>query len=186
MKEIDKLFDKIMLGLGVVLLVLFWIQFPEAPTQEEHYYASYASPSAETKSTSKWTYLKPDKALSPHEVIRIQLKALQQNDKSDSGVITVFNFSSPTNKLYIGPINHFRLLVRDPAYRPMLNFKSYKAGQLVVTGNTAYQLVVITDRNGKEEAYLFILSKQRKGSYKGCWMTEGVARMDAFRETSLT
>ena len=186
MKGIDNVLDKVLLAIGVLLIVLFWAQFPPAPTPDGHHYASYATPDAETGSTSKWTYLKPSKTLSPREVIRIQLKALQQNDRSDSGIITVFNFTSPKNKLHIGPLNHFRVLVRDPAYRSMLNFKSYKAGQLIVTGNTAYQLVVLTGRDGQEEVYLFILAKQRKGTYKGCWMTEGIARMEPERQSSLT
>ncbi|WP_439880540.1 DUF4864 domain-containing protein [Pontibacter sp. MBLB2868] len=162
------------------------MQFPAAPSPDDQHYASYTSPSEETNSTSKWTYLKPDKALSPREVIRIQLRALQQNDRQDSGIITVFNFSSPRNRMHLGPLNHFRLMVRNPAYSPMLNFKSFKLGQLVVTGNTAYQLAVINGRDGHEEVFLFILAKQRKGKYKGCWMTEGIARMDQNRQTSLT
>lgn len=185
MKGKDNVFDKIMLVTGVLLLILFWAQFPPMPTMEEQHYASYVNPNAETVSTSKWTYLKPDKALTPQQVVQIQLRALQQNDQSDSGVITVFNFSSPRNKLYLGPINHFRVLVREPNYRSILNFKSYKKGQLVTTGNTAYQLVVIKGQDGQQEVYMFILSKQRRGSYKGCWMTEGIARMEQNAETSL-
>lgn len=55
---------------------------------------------------------------------------------------------------------------------------------MVITDNTAYQLVVIDGRNGREEVYMFILSKQRKGSYKDCWMTEGIARMEPGAETT--
>ncbi|GAB3200782.1 hypothetical protein GCM10027293_22340 [Pontibacter aydingkolensis] len=156
------------------------------PSPDRQHYASYNSATEVITSTSKWTYLKPDKALTPRQVIRIQMRALQENDHQDSGIITVFNFSSPKNKMHIGPINHFRLIVRDPAYRTMLNFKSYKTGQLVITEDKAYQLVVVTGRDGTEDVYLFILAKQRRGSYKGCWMTEGIARMEPGRQTSLT
>ena len=88
--------------------------------------------------------------------------------------------------MHIGPIHNFRLIVRDPAYSTMLNFRNYKAGQLVTENNKAYQLVVVTGQDGREEAYMFILAKQRKGNYKDCWMIEGIARMDTARETSLT
>jgi hypothetical protein len=184
MKGIDNVFDKIMLALGVFLLALFLMQFPGTPLQSNEHFMVYQS-SGDTNYSNKWAFIKPDKAFKPHDVVKIQLRALQQNDSRDSGVITVFNFSSPRNKLHIGPINHFRVMVRNPAYRPMLNFKSYKTGQLVVTGNMAYQLAVITGEEGREEVYLFILAKQQKGKYKGCWMTEGIARMETNRQTSL-
>ncbi|RIJ37345.1 DUF4864 domain-containing protein [Pontibacter oryzae] len=184
MQKRDKVFDRVMLVIGILLLGLFWAQFPAAPALSDQNFATYTSDSSEISHTSKWTYLKPDKALSPREVVRIQLKALQQNDRSDSGVITVFNFSSPTNRMHLGPLDHFRMMVRDPAYRPILNFKSYTPGQMVVSGKNAYQLILIETPSGQQEAYMFILTKQIKGTYKDCWMTEGVARMEQARQTS--
>ncbi|MFD2248521.1 DUF4864 domain-containing protein [Pontibacter ruber] len=185
MRGYERLYDKLLLMVGVVLLVLLWVQFPAQPTQDMQVKAVYATSETGAEALSKSSFLRPSKALSPRQVIRIQLRALQQNDHSDSGVITVFNFSSPTNRVTLGPINHFRLLVRDPAYSPMLNFKSYKTGKLIITENSAYQLVVVKGQDDTESAYLFILGRQQKGPYKGCWMTEGVARMDAQRESSL-
>ncbi len=180
------MFDKIMLATGLLLLVWVWAKFPPVPLadrQEDE--AAYFITSPEEGYTAKWTHVRPDKSLAPHEVIRIQLMALQQNDKHDSGVITVFNFSSPVNKMYLGPINHFRMMVRDPAYNSMLNFKKYKAGQLVTTGDMAYQLVIITGQDGQQTPFLFILARQHRGAFKGCWMTEGVARMEPQAQTSL-
>ncbi len=186
MKVKDKGLDYLMLSLGLLLLVLFWARFPAMPSLQDREYAAYVMPDAIASSSAKWTFLKPTKSFSPQQVVQIQLQALQQNDRSDSGVITVFNFSSPRNRQHIGPINHLRMLVRGPAYQSMLNFKSYKRGQVVVTGDTAYQLVVIEGRDGQEEVYMFILSKQLKGSYKGCWMTDGIARMDQEALLTLT
>ncbi|SFH26798.1 DUF4864 domain-containing protein [Pontibacter chinhatensis] len=184
MRVRDNIFDKIMLAIGVLLLGMFCMQFPATPTTGEHHYASYTSANTDIAHTSKWTYLKPDKALSPHQVIDIQLRALQQNDPADSGVITLFNFSSPSNRAYLGPLKHFRLMVREPSFRPILNFKSYKTGQLVVDGKNAYQLVVVETSEGRQEAFMFILTKQRRGTYKDCWMTEGIARMETSHFTS--
>ncbi|MCJ8164705.1 DUF4864 domain-containing protein [Pontibacter sp. E15-1] len=186
MKGKDKAFDFLMLLVGLLLLVLFWVRFPAMPVLEDRQSTAYVMPDAIASSSAKWTFLKPDKSMSPQQVVHIQLQALQQNDRSDSGVITVFNFSSPKTKLHIGPVEHLRMMVRAPAYQSMLNFKSYKRGQLVVTGNTAYQLVVIEGRDGREGAYMFILSKQRKGTYKGCWMTDGIARQEEEVLTSRT
>ncbi|TXK31562.1 DUF4864 domain-containing protein [Pontibacter qinzhouensis] len=182
MKGYGKILDKLLLGVGLILLVLLWVQFPAEPVKDLHVYNAYTTGSG-SDVISKESFLRPDKELSPHQVMRIQLRALQQNDRNDSGVITIFNFSSPVNKMNLGPINHFRLLVREPAYRPMLNFKSYKSGKMVITDNTAYQIVVIAGQDDIETAYLFILAKQKRGPYKGCWMTEGVARMEPEAET---
>ncbi|MCC9168034.1 DUF4864 domain-containing protein [Pontibacter harenae] len=185
MKRLEPIFDKILLAVGILLIGVLWVQFPEHPTREVEHLTIYPSSETQVTSSAKWTHIRPTKELSPQQVIRIQLKALQQNDPADSGVITIFNFSSPTSKVNMGPINHFRLLVRDPAYRPMLNFKSYKAGQMVISKDIAYQLVVLEDTEGHEAAYMFILAKQKNGPYKDCWMTEGVTRFDNERETNI-
>ncbi|WP_018479994.1 DUF4864 domain-containing protein [Pontibacter roseus] len=180
------MYDKLLLGVGVVLLGLLWVQFPAIPEMDAQDHIRYTSDESEVVLNSKARFLKPSKALSPRQVIKIQLHALQRNDISDSGIITVFNFSSPASRVSLGPLNHFRMMVRDPAYSPMLNFVSYKTGKLVTTDDTAYQLVLVRGANGEEAAYLFILAKQRKGMYKGCWMTVGVARQDASnRQSSL-
>jgi hypothetical protein len=185
MKGFDNVFERMLLPAGFVFLIVFWLHFPMAPTEDEHLYASYTSADGTVQPAAKWTYLRPDKRLSPQEVVRLQLHALQQNDENDSGVITVFNFASPINRLHLGPINHFRLLVRSPVLQPMLNFESYKAGKLVVLDNTAYQLIVLKGSNGEQVPYLFILAKQQKGKYKGCWMTEGVARQQDGPQSNL-
>jgi hypothetical protein len=185
MRGFEHMYDKLLLAVGVVLLVLLWVQFPAMPEMGAQDHVRYTADEAKTVLNSKARFLKPSKALSPRQVIKIQLHALQRNDMTDSGIITVFNFSSPSSRVNLGPLNHFRMMVRDPAYSPMLNFVSYKTGKMVITDNTAYQLVLIKGANGEEVPYLFILAKQRKGMYKDCWMTVGVARKDTKRQTSL-
>lgn len=183
MKGLHKVVDKVLLAIGILLLVFVWYTFPGVPETPEQQYAIYYPSEAQTSSTSKWSYLRPSKALTPRDVIQIQLKALQENDRSDSGIKTVFNFSSPISRLKIGSVNHFRLLVREPAYNSMLNFKSYKAGHLIITDRSAYQIVVLDNVNGEHTAYMFMLDKQKRGTYKDCWMTVGVVRIDNDRQS---
>lgn len=178
MEGVNKVVDNVLLAIGILLLVFVWYTFPGVPEMSEQQYAIYYPGEAKTTSTSKWVYLRPSKQLTPRDVIRIQLKALQENDRTDSGIITIYNFSSPISRVSVGSINHFRLMVRDPAYSPMLNFKSYKTGHLIVTDNSAYQIVVLDGADGEHSAYMFMLGKQKKGTYKGCWMTVGVVRLD--------
>ncbi|MER2999392.1 DUF4864 domain-containing protein [Pontibacter populi] len=183
MKGLDGMVDKALLVVGLLLLLVFIGSFPLMPEQGQAHYANYTSSETSSSSASSWSYLRPSKALTPQEVVQIQLKALQQNDGSDSGIITVFNFSSPVSKISMGPIEHFRVLVRDPVYKPMLNFKSSKKGNMVITGKSAYQLVVLTTENNEKAAYLFMLARQTKGYYKGCWLTVGVVRLEDNRPT---
>ena len=183
MKGLDGIVDKALLAVGLLMLLVFIGSFPLMPEQSQARYANYSTSANPSEPASSWSYLRPSKALTPQEVVQIQLKALQQNDGSDSGVITVFNFSSPVSKISMGPIEHFRVLVRDPVYKPMLNFKSYKKGNMVITGKSAYQLVVLTTENNEKAAYLFMLARQTKGYYKGCWLTVGVVRMEDNRQT---
>jgi hypothetical protein len=183
MEGLNKIVDNVLLAIGILLLAFLWYSFPGIPEPSEQQYAIYYPTEQPVKSTSKWAYLRPSKALTPRDVIQIQLKALQENDQTDSGIITVFNFSSPISRAKLGSINHFRLMVRDPTYNAMINFKSYKTGHLIVTDRSAYQIVVLNEDTGEQTAYMFMLEQQKKGTYKDCWMTVGVVRLDNSRET---
>ena len=119
----------------------------------------------------------PSADLSPQEVIRTQLYALQHNDEEDTGITTAFNFASPTNKAHTGPLERFKQLVRNPIYEQMLNFKSYRYSKIEVHNAHAQQIVIVTDHEGNDAAYLFILSKQTNAPYEDCWMTDGVMRL---------
>jgi hypothetical protein len=43
-----------------------------------------------------------------------------------------------------------------------------------MTGAGAFQTVTTTNQEGKETAYLWVLSRQTKGQFKDCWMTDAV------------
>ncbi|MBC7921110.1 MAG: DUF4864 domain-containing protein [Ferruginibacter sp.] len=120
----------------------------------------------------------PSPDLSPAEVVAIQLKALQQNDAQDNGIAVAFNFASPTNKAATGPLNRFKLLVRNPLYEPLLNFRSFRAGKVVMEQGQAHQVIVVTDQQGNQAAFLFSLSKQNRTPHQDCWMTDSVVRLE--------
>lgn len=125
---------------------------------------------------------RPSPALSPAEVVAIQLHALQANDeRSDAGIATVFQFASPANRSITGPLDRFVELVKTPEYSPMLNHRRAEPGPLVTSGDLAEQRVVITTAAGERVSYVFVLARQRSGAYADCWMTEGVLREAAGR-----
>jgi hypothetical protein len=117
----------------------------------------------------------PAPELSPAEVIRIQMEALQHNGKDDRGIETAFQFTSPNNRAFTGPLTRFRQIVRNPAFSIMLNHKHAAYEEPLIAGDAAQQRVTISGRNGQVVMYTFALSCQRDGEYDGCWMTEGVS-----------
>ena len=120
----------------------------------------------------------PNPRHTPEDVVGIVLDALARNDTpvKDHGISVTFAFSSPANRAFVGPVENFGDLVRDDTYRPLLNHRHAARGLAHVTGDRATVRVVITTTNGELVAYLFALSLQNDGQYKGCWMTDGVTR----------
>ena len=120
----------------------------------------------------------PAPSLSPAEVVAIVLNALQHNDdpSPDAGIATTFEFASPANREETGPLERFALLIKNPAYRVMLDFRTATRGRLEIDGNHARQRVAIVGRDGTQVTYVFLLSKQPEGPYANCWMTDGVIR----------
>jgi hypothetical protein len=127
---------------------------------------------------------KPDPALGADAVVRIVMGALQQNDSKDRGIEVTFRFASPGNKQVTGPLEHFQQLVKSPEYAPMLNFKTVEYGKMHIDGDTAVQAVRIVDSTGTSIVYIFQLSRQPDGQFKGCWMTDGVVRYPPTTQTA--
>lgn len=120
----------------------------------------------------------PSPALSPAEVVRLQVEALQHNDDPypNAGIETAFVFASPSNRAATGPLPRFGAMVRGPVYGDMLDFESAEFGDIVVEGPLAAQRVTLLHADGRRVTYVFSLSRQEGGRYDGCWMTDGVAR----------
>ncbi|QHT65648.1 DUF4864 domain-containing protein [Rhodocytophaga rosea] len=119
----------------------------------------------------------PSPDILPQQVVAIQLKALQDNDETNTGISITFNFAAPDNKAYTGPLDKFIQLVKNPVYAPLLNFKKCEVNKIHIEGDEAQQIVIITDQTGKKSAFLFSLSKQQNGPYQNCWMTDSVIRL---------
>lgn len=122
----------------------------------------------------------PSPALSPDDVVSIQLDALRHNDSPsrDAGIATTFLFASPANRVATGPFDRFADLVKTSAYRAMINHRRVERGPIRIDGEEARQRVVVYSATGVRVAYMFLLSRQRGGPYDGCWMTDGVTRLD--------
>ena len=123
----------------------------------------------------------PSPDLSPEEVVRLQVEALQHNDEPhpDAGIEAAFRFASPSNRRATGPIDRFTEMVKGPAYSAMLGFERAEYGEMRVDGDQAAQRVTLVQPDGRRVSYVFGLSKQSGGEYAGCWMTDSVMRETA-------
>ncbi len=122
----------------------------------------------------------PSPELEPAEVVRIQVEALRKNTLSNDGIELTYRFASPGNKRYPGPLDRFIDMVRSAPYDRLPNHRRAEYSPMAVSGNQAQQMVVIIDAEGNEVGYVWVLSRQTEGAYKGRWMTDAV--MPAERE----
>lgn len=116
----------------------------------------------------------PNPEFSPDKVVRIQLEALQHNDKTNKGIETAFNFASPDNKKVTGPLSRFIKMVRNQPYSTMLNHQSVEYEPVKISGDTAIQRVKLIGSDGQAINYIFRLSRQSAAPYENCWMTDAV------------
>lgn len=117
----------------------------------------------------------PSPGLSPSDVVRIQLDALQHNDtpEPDAGIAVVYRFSSPGNRAQTGPLPRFSEMIRS-GYPEMLNHREAHLPPPLIQDGEAIQPVEVVGRDGAAYRYLFILSRQTEPPYTGCWMTDSV------------
>lgn len=118
--------------------------------------------------------LGPTPDLTPAEVTRIQLEALRTNTLLNEGIALTYRFASPANRRTTGPLPRFVRMLRSPPYDRLLNHRAVTYGPLEIEKDTAYQPIVVTDSDGEQLAYLWVLSRQGDGEYRDCWMTDAV------------
>lgn len=124
-------------------------------------------------------YTRPNPHLTPEQVIKIQLDALQNNDltQNNEGIRIAFRFASPWNQSSTGPIERFIHMVKNPMYCRMIGFEVAKLDPIEIVGNRARQNVSLF-KNGRMIAlYRFTLSKQVEKPFVDCWMTDNVIRL---------
>ena len=122
----------------------------------------------------------PSPELSPKDVVEIVLGSMANNDSPspDAGLQQAFEFASPSNKRSTGPFWHFKAIVEQPAYAPLINHTSRTLGEPEFAGNdTASIPIMVIGSNGEVAGYLWSLSKQSGGDYQDSWMTDSVRRI---------
>jgi hypothetical protein len=121
--------------------------------------------------------LMPDPALSPAEVVSIQLNALQANDtpEADAGIAQTWAFAHPDNKRVTGPLPRFAQMIKGPLYALLLGHRSHEVKEVSRSDNEAVFAVTVTSRTGEVVGYRWSLAKVAEGANAGAWMTIAVS-----------
>ena len=124
--------------------------------------------------------VKPKPALSPEQVVLIQLNAMASNDvpTKDAGIALVYNFASPANRAQTGPLSRFKRMIHG-GYQVMLNHTKAQLGKLQYEDSHAAVNVFLVTSDGRRVGFRFFLSKQTEGDHRGCWMTDAVIPIEA-------
>jgi hypothetical protein len=120
--------------------------------------------------------LAPDPALSPAEVVVIQLDALQANEtETDAGIAQTWAFAHPDNKRLTGPLPRFAQMIKGPQYQMLLNHRSHEVREVSRTEEEAVFAVTITTSAGDVVGYRWTVARVRDGEHAGAWMTIAVS-----------
>lgn len=117
----------------------------------------------------------PNPALSPLDVVKIQLDALQNNDlmPNNEGIRLAFRYASPINKKAFSTLEEFLKLLKDPLYRAMIGFERALLETMVISGGNARQSVHLVHKDDTV-SYLFLLSMQQDEPFVNYWMTDAM------------
>ena len=118
----------------------------------------------------------PHPSLSPLDVVKIIMNALQKNDEpsKNRGIRITFNFASPANKKVTGPVERFVNMVTGPVYGKMVDHLGAVYEKIKIKGDRASIDVIIKVVSGKFVGFRFLLTKQRDNEFDGTWMTDSV------------
>jgi len=119
----------------------------------------------------------PDPALTPEEVVSIQLNALRNNDDPtpNAGIAQTFALAHPSNKRVTGPLPRFEQMIRTPAYEPLLGHASHRIERLGGSADAIAFRVTIERPNGDALDYLWEVRRVLQGPDAGAWLTTRVS-----------
>ena len=122
--------------------------------------------------------LNPNSAISPKEVVSIQLSGLQKNDLEykDSGIEQTWNFAHPNNKKVTGPLGKFKRMIKGASYQMMIDHLSHTITELGSSDKWAQFEVIILDKNKIYHKFNWQVEKYTlDGALNDCWLTTMVS-----------
>jgi len=120
---------------------------------------------------------RPDPALSPSEVVSIQLEALKTNDvpRLDAGIKQTFALAHPDNKRLTGPLPKFTQMIKGPLYKVMLNHRAHSIEKVAQSDNRAVFGVTVVGAGGEVYKFQWTVQRIESGDAAGAWATISVS-----------
>ena len=126
-------------------------------------------------STLNAELIKPSNKFDPYDVVKIQLKALKNNNEKDQGIMQTWLFAHPDNKKVTGPFERFRIMIYSQQYKYLINHSSHKINLISNTSNSYIYRIEILTNDKKLFFYEWQVQKGSDGDCKNCWFTSAVS-----------
>ncbi len=123
--------------------------------------------------------LKPSSAITPKEVVSIQLNSLQKNNfpYKNAGIEQTWEFAHPNNKKYTGPLEKFKILLNSDSYKMLLNHIDHNIIEVKITDSKAAYEVTILGEEKNYYKFKWVVEKYEiDGPLKDCWLTTAVSQ----------
>ena len=115
----------------------------------------------------------PSESLTAHDVVKIQLTALKNNNKpkKNSGIEQTWIFAHPENKKFTGPYERFEKMLLGNQYNVLLNHESHKIKLIMNSKNKNIYNVELISIDKKMYFYEWHLEKGTSEKCNSCWFT---------------
>ena len=120
----------------------------------------------------------PNKDFKPIDVIKIQLNALKKNDspKKDAGIEQTWIFAHPINKMYTGPLERFKIMMKSDDYKYLINHVSHEIKLLRNEKNKHMFNVLVLSNKKTIYSFNWSIEKGDENNCLDCWFTSSVSR----------
>ena len=117
--------------------------------------------------------IKPAENLTAYDVVKIQLKALKNNNKptKNAGIKQTWIFAHPENKKFTGPYTRFEKMLLGEQYNFLLNHYSHKIELSMNSKNKYIYNIELISRKKKMYLYEWHLEKSITDKCGNCWLT---------------
>ena len=123
--------------------------------------------------------VKPNSDIKPVQVVKIQLKGLMKNDSpyKDQGIEQTWEFAHPNNKIFTGPINRFKEMIKGESYKMLIDHTNHEIKEIYRNDELAIFEVTVMDNEKKYFKFKWQVEKYlNDGPLENCWLTTVVSQ----------